>query len=171
MSSVVIIVECVSYRKTSIPCVVLYEEKRWHEGTIYSSPGGYKDKGETYLEAAIRETREEAFLEIPKEKMGNPIKVGKVYFWVVKLPRVSREEFIKARFCVEGLKSSQKETYDLTKVPLMNLKKAIRERYRYVTDLGGRKLKLRKAFYDCLIADERIIKKIESVFKRGHCAL
>ena len=171
MAAVIVILECVDYKKKSIPCVVLYEERRWGEGIVYSSPGGSIDKGETYKEAALRETEEEAFLVVPSGLLTekNKVIIGKVHFWVVKLQNVSREDFIKARFCTPGLKKYQKETHDLVKVPIAMFKRAVLNKDRYVTDLGGRKLKLRKAFYDCLISDLRLLEKIEDTFRRHVC--
>ena len=174
MAAVIIILECVNYKKKSIPSIVLYEERKWGEGTVYNSPGGNIDKGETAKEAAIRETKEEAFIDIPSSMLTekNKVIVGKVHFWVVKLRStglLSREEYIKARFCTPGLKRYQKETHDITKVPITSFKRAILNKERYITDMGGRKLKLRKSFYDCLISDLRLVKKIEEVFRHHAC--
>lgn len=175
MASVIIILECVSYKKTSIPCIVLYEERKWNEGTVYSSPGGSKDASETFLEAAIRETEEEAFLKVPEELLiqnggREGLVIGTTHFWVVKLPSVNRETYIRARFCNENLKKYQKETHDLTKVPILSFKKAVASKLRHVVDLGGRRIKLRSAFYKCLIADDnKLIKKIDQVFKKFPC--
>lgn len=171
MASVIVILECVDNKKKSTPCIVLYEEHKWNEGTVYNCPGGNVDKGETHKMAAMRETMEEAFLSVPENMLTNKnrIIIDKVYFWVIKLNKIDRESFIKARFCTPGLKRYQKETHDLIKVPIMSLKKSCNMKDRYVTDLGGRKIKLRRSFYNCLTKDPRLLEKIEDVFKHHAC--
>jgi 8-oxo-dGTP pyrophosphatase MutT (NUDIX family) len=171
MASVIIILECVDFRKHSIPCLVLYEEHKWGEGKVYSSPGGSRDKGESFIDAAIRETKEETFLDVPRRllKTGE-IVVGTTHFWVVKLEDIKREEYIKARFCSDNLKKYQKETHDLTKVPISILKRAIELKSRYVLDLGGRWVKLRRSFYNCLVNDSRLIKRINLVDSKCPCS-
>jgi 8-oxo-dGTP pyrophosphatase MutT (NUDIX family) len=134
----------------SIPSIVLYEERRRGEGRIYTSPGGGIDKGETPIEAAIRETTEEAYLKFPVESLNGGVKIGNCYFWSVFINKVDRQKFLNIRFGPIKLKSVQKEMYDLTFVPLENLVDSIRSGSIWVVDVFGKRIKLRKDFYNAL---------------------
>lgn len=146
--AVIMILTCLG----KMPCIVLYEERRWGEGRIYTSPGGRIEKEETPIEGAIRETAEEAYITFPKEILGEGVKIGDCYFWAVfvEKEKVSRQRFLDIRFGGTKLRPEQKEMYDLTWVPLKNLVKSVRDGSIYVVDITGRRIKLRKNFYDAL---------------------
>jgi len=150
----------------SIPSIVLYEERRRGEGRIYTSPGGSIDKGETPIEAAIRETAEEAYLKFPVEALNGGVKIGNCYFWVVFINKVDRQKFLDIRFGEIKLKSVQKEMYDMTHVPLENLVDSVRAGSRWVVNITGKRIRLRKEFYDALRYENTLFGLIKNTIQR-----
>lgn len=171
----IVILECLDDGVKSIPVMVLYKEVRVGEDWFWGPPGGSIDKGESEVECALRETEEEAYIKFER---GELVEVGVCngcYMWVVKIDNkdkrrkkmITSEWFKEKRFGKDSgkLKRVQKEMHDLTKVSMLEIRDALVRGERWVVDIYGKKIKLRKVFYNELRECDELMKVIEGCIR------
>lgn len=156
--------------KKPVDCVVVYEEQNKSEGLRYTPVGGFNEFNETPIKGAIREAYEESFIKIKEsDLLKNNDKDGilygkKCHYYFYKIPKVSRSEYLKNRYCDEKkLPKYMKETKDLTYIPISRLLKVKESDTKYIKDLYCRTIKLRRVFFDALTKCPEIKKKIKEM--------
>lgn len=90
--------------------ILLIEKKRGHGQGKINGPGGKIDPGESPLECAVRETREELLISVK-----NPRKVGELWFQMSDYPSLVCHVFVASEF--EGEPTETEEAVPLW-VPL-----------------------------------------------------
>lgn len=166
----IIITEVLSKLGTSYPVMVLYKEKRPHVGTFYASPGGNLERGERPIVTALRELREETFIKGINERMieKNYVKTPGCHFWLLHVSddmkglkkMLTPEWYCSNRYGRDDLRNVEKETLDITKVPLLHIRNGIRDRVREITDIQGNRVKLRKSFFEAMTSNPELLNQI-----------
>lgn len=151
------IVIVTTYKDTK--CIVVYKEyRRWAPNGFWSTPGGTIDEGETPLDAAIRETKEEAYITLTPEQLSPPLPGKNCTYYITYIPYVSKKDFLTKRYQSPNLKETEKEMWSLTFVPIYNL----RSNTNNVHDIHGKDVNLRDIFFADLKRFPEILEKIES---------